>query len=100
MNRNQYRLLKFTSIAVYSRMPRSESVKSLGIFLLRFVIASFASSKQKLKSTATLKVLIRIKSTKKCKVFIFRTLKTLEYYNVALTLKPKVMVFSSLGFLT
>ena len=97
MNWNQDRLLKFTSISFYSRMRRSESVKSLEIFRLTFMISSFASSKQKLKSTATLKVLIRIKSTKKYKVFIFRALKTLEYYNVTLTFKPKVMVFSSLG---
>jgi len=75
-------------------MRRSESVKSLEIFRLTFMISSFASSKQKL--TATLKVLIRIKSTKKYKVFIIRALKTLEYYNVTLTFKPKVMVFSSL----
>ena len=44
----------------------------------------------------TLKVLIRIKSTKK---YILKGLKTLKYYNMALTFKPKVMVLPPYEFL-
>ena len=75
-------------------MRRSESVfifRDFSINIYDFFVCQLETK------TATLKVLIRTKSTKKYKVFIFRALKTLEYYNVTLTFKPKVMVFSSLG---